>query len=330
MTATQSVSPQSGKQKPNPTTDKTDQLLAGFTPSMKLDEVEMYLKEAGRVPLLSRDEEVDLAQRIEAGREASRKLAEGDTQNSMALKSIIEDGARAREHLILANLRLVISVAKKYQNLGLPLLDLIQEGNLGLMRAIKKFDYRRGYKFSTYATWWIRQAITRSVADKGRVIRLPVHVHTQLRHIRKAKQRLQHELSREPTPEEIAPHVDISVARIKELMRQTQSSITLDTPDEDEEDAALFERLADRDALQPLDLVNQHEKTESVRDLLGLLSPREERILRLRFGLQGGTTHSLSAIGQKFELTRERVRQIEEAALEHLRRELRNQEKMIL
>ncbi len=296
-----------------------------FSSKLKVDEVEMYLEEAGRVPLLTRDEEVDLAKRIEAGREASSKLAGGNGHESKALTSIIEDGARAREHLILANLRLVISVAKRYQNLGLPLLDLIQEGNLGLMRAIKKFDYRRGFKFSTYATWWIRQAISRSVADKGRVIRLPVHVHTQLRQIRKTKQRLHHELEREPIADEIAPHVDISAQRIKELMQQTQSSVTLDTPDEDDEEAALFERIPDEEAIDPVDLLANQENVKSVQNLLEALTPREERVLRLRFGLHGGAPLSLSAIGEKIELTRERVRQIEESALEQLRREVRNQ-----
>jgi RNA polymerase primary sigma factor len=290
-----------------------------------IDEVEMYLDEVGRVPLLTRDDEVDLAKRIEAGREASRKLSNGNGHDSRALQSVIEDGARAREHLILANLRLVISVAKKYQNYGLPLLDLIQEGNLGLMRAIKKFDYRKGFKFSTYATWWIRQAISRSVADKGRVIRLPVHVHTQLRQISKTRQRLQLELEREPTPKEIAPQVDISPQRIKELLRQTQTSVTLDTPDEDDEQAALFERIPDEDALDPVDLLNNQEQVKSVHDLLEVLTPREERVLRLRFGLHGGAPLSLRAIGEKIELTRERVRQIEASALDVLRREMRNQ-----
>ncbi|MGD8850070.1 MAG: sigma-70 family RNA polymerase sigma factor [Anaerolineales bacterium] len=300
-------------------------MLKALSKSVKVDEIEMYLQEAGRVPLLTRDEEVDLAKRIEAGREARNKLVMGNGKKSRSLTAIIEDGERAREHLILANLRLVISVAKKYQNLGLPLLDLIQEGNLGLMRAIKKFDYRKGFKFSTYATWWIRQAITRSVADKGRVIRLPVHVHTQLRQIRRIKQRLQHELEREPTATEIATYADISAARIKELMRQTKSSVTFDTPDEDEQDATLFERIPDEDAPDPIVLLSDQENSERVQNLLEVLTPREERVLRLRFGLSGGAPLSLSAIGDKIELTRERVRQIEEAALTHLRREVRNQ-----
>lgn len=291
----------------------------------RVDEVEIYLEEAGRIPLLTRDQEVDLAKRIEAGRAASKKLARGNGYDSKALSSVIEDGVRAREHLIMANLRLVISVAKKYQNLGLPLLDLIQEGNLGLMRAIKKFDYRRGFKFSTYATWWIRQAISRSVADKGRVIRLPVHVHTQLRQINKTRQRLMHELEREPNPAEIAPHVGISAGRIQELIHQTQASITLDSPDQDDEEAALFERIPDDDAPDPVDLLSGRERVKSVETLLETLTPREERVLRLRFGLHGGVPHSLSAIGEKIKLTRERVRQIEETALARLRHEIRNQ-----
>jgi RNA polymerase primary sigma factor len=317
-----------GAAEQNRTPDNYKTRLTATSARIKVDEVEIYLQEAGKVPLLTRAEEVDLAQRIEAGREASRKLAEGEARRSNALISIIEDGARAREHMILANLRLVISVAKKYQNLGLPLLDLIQEGNLGLMRAIKKFDYRKGFKFSTYATWWIRQAITRSVADKGRVIRLPVHVHTQLRQIRRTKQRLQHELEREPTATEIATHVEISATRIKELMRQTKSSVTLDTPDEDEEDAALFERIPDEDAPDPIVLLSDQENSEQVQNLLEVLTPREERVLRLRYGLSGGAPLSLSAIGNKIELTRERVRQIEEAALTRLRRQVRNQERI--
>jgi RNA polymerase primary sigma factor len=289
---------------------------------LNVDEVEMYLEEAGRVPLLTRDEEVDLAKRIEAGRQASKKLMQNKGYKTRALETIIEDGVRAREHLILANLRLVISVAKKYQNMGMPLLDLIQEGNLGLMRAIKKFDYRRGFKFSTYATWWIRQAITRSIADKGRVIRLPVHVHTQLRKIKKAKQRLHHKLEREPSAQEIAPYVDISARRIKELMLQAQPSLTLDTPDEDEDDGAMFERIPDEDAQDPIEELFQQDQVRSVRNLLEALTPREEMVLRLRFGLQGGMPLSLSAIGDRIKLTRERVRQIEESALKQLRQQV--------
>ena len=327
MTDNIDVAKKSGKKEPKRANPRYR--WAPISQKAKVDEVEIYLEEAGKVALLSRDQEVDLAKRIEAGRAASKKLARGNGHNPKALNSIIEDGVRAREHLILANLRLVISVAKRYQNLGLPLLDLIQEGNLGLMRAIKKFDYRRGYKFSTYATWWIRQAISRAVADKGRVIRLPVHVHTQLRQIKRAKQRLRNELEREPSAREIAAQVDIKPQRIKELMRQTQASITLDNPDADDEDAAMFERIPDEDAPDPVEQLSQVENVESVETLLELLTPREERVLRLRFGLQGGKPLSLGAIGEKIELTRERVRQIEEAALDQLRQEIHGPVRMI-
>ena len=259
------------------------------------DPVRMYLKEIGKVPLLSAEEEVELSKRIEKGdKEAKRKLAE-------------------------ANLRLVVSIAKKYVGRGMLFLDLIQEGNLGLMKAVEKFDYRKGYKFSTYATWWIRQAITRAIADQARTIRIPVHmVETINKPIRVQRQLLQ-ELGRDPLPEEIAEEMNLTVEKVREIMKIAQEPVSLATPIGEEEDSFLGDFIPDDEALAPADAAAYLLLKEQLEDVLETLTPREEKVLRLRFGLDDGRPRTLEEVGQVFGVTRERIRQIEAKALRKLR-----------
>ncbi len=259
------------------------------------DPVRMYLKEIGKIPLLTPDVEVKLAKRIEAGdEEAKKKLAE-------------------------ANLRLVVSIAKRYVGRGMLFLDLIQEGNLGLIKAVEKFDYRKGFKFSTYATWWIRQAITRSIADQARTIRIPVHmVETINRFIRVSRQLLQR-LGREPTPEEIAKEMDVSVDKVREIMKIAQEPVSLETPIGEEEDSHLGDFIPDDEAPAPADAATFLMLKEQLKDVLDTLTPREEKVLRLRFGLDDGRARTLEEVGKEFNVTRERIRQIEAKALRKLR-----------
>lgn len=259
------------------------------------DPVRMYLKEIGKVALLTAEEEVWLAKRIEAGDE------------------------EARRRLTEANLRLVVSIAKKYVGRGMLFLDLIQEGNLGLIKAVEKFDYRKGYKFSTYATWWIRQAITRAIADQARTIRIPVHmVETINRLIRVSRQLLQ-ELGREPLPEEIAEEMDIPVERVREIMKIAQEPVSLETPIGEEEDSHLGDFIEDEDALAPAEAASFLLLKEQLEEVLDSLTPREQKVLRLRFGLDDGRARTLEEVGQVFGVTRERIRQIEAKALRKLR-----------
>jgi RNA polymerase primary sigma factor len=259
------------------------------------DPVRMYLKEIGKVALLTAEEEVWLAKRIEAGDE------------------------EARRRLTEANLRLVVSIAKKYVGRGMLFLDLIQEGNLGLIKAVEKFDYRKGYKFSTYATWWIRQAITRAIADQARTIRIPVHmVETINRLIRVSRQLLQ-ELGREPLPEEIAEEMDIPVERVREIMKISQEPVSLETPIGEEEDSHLGDFIEDEDALAPAEAASFLLLKEQLEEVLDSLTPREQKVLRLRFGLDDGRARTLEEVGQVFGVTRERIRQIEAKALRKLR-----------
>lgn len=259
------------------------------------DPVRMYLKEIGRVPLLKPEEEIELAKAMEAGdEEAKRRLAE-------------------------ANLRLVVSIAKRYVGRGMLFLDLIQEGNLGLIKAVEKFDYRKGYKFSTYATWWIRQAITRAIADQARTIRIPVHMVETINKLIRVSRQLLQELGRDPTPEEIAKEMDISVERVREILKIAQEPVSLETPIGEEEDSHLGDFIEDEDAQAPADAASFMLLREQLEEVLDSLTPREKRVLRLRFGLDDGRARTLEEVGQEFGVTRERIRQIEAKALRKLR-----------
>ena len=285
------------------------------------DTVGLYLKEVGRVPLLTAEEEVMLAKRIEKGRFAREELARGRVgdKRRRELRILIEDGWAAREHLITANSRLVISVAKKYMGRGVPFLDLIQEGNIGLIRAAKKFDYRRGHKFSTYATWWIRQAVTRAIADQGRTIRVPVHMGDQINKLLRVSHQLTQKLGRDPTTEEMAEVLGVPPKKVENMIQVARRPLSLETPTDEEEDSILSDFIQDRESPAPTDTVTQHLLQEHIREVLGSLPPREVRILQLRYGLLDGQSYTLEEVGRKMGVTRERVRQIEAQALSRLR-----------
>ena len=259
------------------------------------DPVKVYLKEIGRVPLLSSEEEIDLAIRI----------ANGDVQ--------------AKQRLSEANLRLVVSIAKRYLGRGMQFLDLIQEGNLGLIKAVDKFDYTKGFKFSTYATWWIRQAITRAIADQARTIRIPVHMVETINKVKKVQSQLLHQNGHEPTPDEIADELDLPVDKVREIMRVAQEPVSLETPIGEEEDSHLGDFIPDDGAPAPADAASHTMLREQLSDVLSTLTPREEKVLRLRFGLEDGRSRTLEEVGKEFNVTRERIRQIEAKALRKLR-----------
>ena len=285
------------------------------------DSISLYLKEIGRVPLLTAEEEVELAKRMERGRDSRRKLNDGleDWEERERLLWFVRDGQAAQEHLIKANSRLVVSVAKKYVGRGVPFLDLIQEGNIGLIRAVKKFDYRRGYKFSTYATWWIRQAVTRAIADQGRTIRVPVHMYEQINRLTRTSRQLVQELGRDPTTEEIADELKVSPRKVEHIMRVSQRPLSLEMPVGEEEDSYLGDFIEDEDADAPGDAAGQQLLREVIDEIFQSLTPREVRILQLRFGLVDGYCYTLEEVGKKFGVTRERIRQIEAQALSRLR-----------
>ncbi|MDR3575158.1 MAG: sigma-70 family RNA polymerase sigma factor [Anaerolineaceae bacterium] len=285
------------------------------------DTIGLYLKEVSRVPLLNAEEEVDLAQRIERGRMAREELARTNVSNRrrLELRRLIEDGWSAREHLITANSRLVISVAKKYMGRGVPFLDLIQEGNIGLIRATKKFDYRRGHKFSTYATWWIRQAVTRAIADQGRTIRVPVHMGDQINKLLRVQHQLTQRLGREPTVEELATSLDVPPKKVENMIQVARRPLSLETPTDDEEDSVLGDFIEDDEASPPDDTATYNLLREHLEEVLNTLPPREVRILQLRYGLLDGQAYTLEEVGRKMGVTRERVRQIEAQALSRLR-----------
>jgi RNA polymerase primary sigma factor len=285
------------------------------------DTIGLYLKEVSRVPLLTAEEEVELAQRIERGRMAREELAKGSVSNRRRheLRRLIEDGWAAREHLITANSRLVISVAKKYMGRGVPFLDLIQEGNIGLIRATKKFDYRRGHKFSTYATWWIRQAVTRAIADQGRTIRVPVHMGDQINKLLRIQHQLTQRLGREPTVEELAVALDVPPKKVENMIQVARRPLSLETPTDDEEDSVLGDFIEDDEAPPPDETATFNLLREHLEEVLNGLPPREVRILQLRYGLLDGQAYTLEEVGRKMGVTRERVRQIEAQALSRLR-----------
>jgi RNA polymerase primary sigma factor len=285
------------------------------------DTIGLYLKEVSRVPLLTAEEEVELAQRIERGRMAREELARGNVnpRRRHDLRRLIEDGWAAREHLITANSRLVISVAKKYMGRGVPFLDLIQEGNIGLIRATKKFDYRRGHKFSTYATWWIRQAVTRAIADQGRTIRVPVHMGDQINKLLRVQHQLTQRLGREPSVEELAAALDVPPRKVENMIQVARRPLSLETPTDDEEDSVLGDFIEDDEAPPPDDTATYNLLREHLEEVLNSLPPREVRILQLRYGLLDGQAYTLEEVGRKMGVTRERVRQIEAQALSRLR-----------
>jgi RNA polymerase primary sigma factor len=285
------------------------------------DTIGLYLKEVSRVPLLTADEEVELAQRIERGRFAREELAVSriDFERRLELRKLIEDGWTAREHLITANSRLVISVAKKYMGRGVPFLDLIQEGNIGLIRATKKFDYRRGHKFSTYATWWIRQAVTRAIADQGRTIRVPVHMGDQINKLLRIQHQLTQRLGREPSVEELAVALDVPPKKVENMIQVARRPLSLETPTDDEEDSVLGDFIEDNEAPPPDDTATYNLLKQHLSGVLDGLPPREVRILQLRYGLLDGQAYTLEEVGRKMGVTRERVRQIEAQALSRLR-----------
>ena len=285
------------------------------------DTIGLYLKEVGRVPLLTAEEEVELAQRIERGRLAREELARGNVspRRRQELQRLIEDGWAAREHLITANSRLVISVAKKYMGRGVPFLDLIQEGNIGLIRAAKKFDYRRGHKFSTYATWWIRQAVTRAIADQGRTIRVPVHMGDQINKLLRVQHQLTQRLGRDPSVEELAEALDVTPQKVENMIQVARRPLSLETPTDDEEDSVLGDFIQDEEATAPDETATYNLLREHLDSVLNGLPPREVRILQLRYGLLDGQAYTLEEVGRKMGVTRERVRQIEAQALSRLR-----------
>jgi RNA polymerase primary sigma factor len=288
------------------------------------DTVGLYLKEMSRVPLLSTEEELAIARRIEKGRAARKELALPigatlDPERRTELENETQDGIAAREHLIKANTRLVVSIAKKYIGRGVPFLDLIQEGNLGLMKAVEKYDYHRGFRFSTYATWWIRQTITRSIADQGRTIRVPVHMIDRIHQLYKLTHEMEQKLGRIPSMDELAAEMGISLRKVQWMMRVSWLPLSLESPVGDEEDSELGMFVEDDITPTPIQTAYGNMLREKVEEVLSTLSPREARILRLRFGLDNGHTYTLEEVGQKFGLTRERIRQIEGKALRRLR-----------
>ncbi len=286
------------------------------------DTISLYLKEMARVPLLTAEEEVSLARDYEMGRQAQARLsrANGLTEEEKdRLQQLVARGEEARAHLIRANTRLVVSIAKRYLGQGVPFLDLIQEGNLGLIKAVEKFDYHRGHRFSTYATWWIRQAITRALADQGRVIRLPVHLSDRIRKVYQVAQQLEQDWGRPPTAEEIAEELDLPPSKVQWMLKVSQRPLSLEKPVGEEEDSELGSFIPDEETLTPSDTAYQRLLQTKLQEVLATLTPREARILRLRFGLDDGRSYTLEEVGQKFGLTRERIRQIEHEALDRLR-----------
>ncbi|HUN08137.1 MAG TPA: sigma-70 family RNA polymerase sigma factor [Aggregatilineales bacterium] len=289
------------------------------------DPVGLYFRQMAQEPLLTADEEIDLAKRIEAGKDSRRCLARPGARDIYGpagvshLDRLILDGQAAREHLGRANTRLVVSIAKRYMGQGLPFPDLIQEGNVGLMRAVDKYDYKRGNRFSTYATWWIRQAITRALAQKTRTIRIPLHMTERIRQMYRTAQNLEQSLGRRPSPEEIAAEMDLPAEAVRGMMDASQHAIALERPVGDDGDSEFGDFIEDQESPSPVESATQHLLQETIEEVLSELTPRQSHILRLRFGLGGGEPHTLEEIANKFGLSRERIRQLEKEALRSLR-----------
>jgi RNA polymerase primary sigma factor len=295
------------------------------------DTIGLYLKEMSRVPLLSINEELDIARRIEDGRASKKEMARSNggcpADRKTVLLNTIEEGVLAREHLIKANTRLVVSVAKRYVGRGVPFLDLIQEGNLGLMKAVEKFDYHRGFRFSTYATWWIRQTITRSIADQGRTIRVPVHMVDRIRQLYKITHEMEQTLGRLPNTNELAEKLELPIDKIEWMLQVSWLPLSLESPiNDDEEDSELGQFVEDQFTPTPMESTYSKLLREKIEEVLDTLPPREARILRLRFGLENGHNYTLEEVGEKFGLTRERIRQIESKALRRLRHPRRSRQ----
>ena len=290
------------------------------------DPVRMYLKEIGKVNLLSSEEEIALAQDMGAGTAAKEQLEEMEKSGEeipdevrAQLNKTIKRGERAKQRLAEANLRLVVSIAKRYVGRGMQFLDLIQEGNLGLIKAVEKFDFTKGFKFSTYATWWIRQAITRAIADQARTIRIPVHMVETINKVIRVSRQLLQELGHDPTPEEIAAEMNMPVERVREILKIAQEPVSLETPIGEEEDSHLGDFIPDEDASEPAEAASFTLLKEQLVEVLSTLTPREEKVLKLRFGIEDGRTRTLEEVGKEFNVTRERIRQIEAKALRKLR-----------
>ena len=290
------------------------------------DPVRMYLKEIGKVDLLTPEQEIVLAQKMGAGNTAKEQMEElekegGEVPDEVRkeLNQLIKEGERAKQSLAEANLRLVVSIAKRYVGRGMLFLDLIQEGNLGLIKAVEKFDYTKGYKFSTYATWWIRQAITRAIADQARTIRIPVHMVETINKVIRVNRQLLQELGHDPTPEETAAEMNMPVEKVREIMKIAQEPVSLETPIGEEEDSHLGDFIPDEDASEPSEAASFTLLKEQLVDVLSTLPPREEKVLKLRFGIEDGRTRTLEEVGKEFNVTRERIRQIEAKALRKLR-----------
>lgn len=290
------------------------------------DPVRMYLKEIGKVNLLTPEEEVRLAQGIAAGNEAHAQMEELEEAGEeipqevrAALKKAIAEGERCKQRLAEANLRLVVSIAKRYVGRGMLFLDLIQEGNLGLIKAVEKFDFTKGYKFSTYATWWIRQAITRAIADQARTIRIPVHMVETINKVIRVSRQLLQELGHDPSPEEIAKEMNMPEEKVREILKIAQEPVSLETPIGEEEDSHLGDFIPDEDASEPSEAASFTLLKEQLVEVLSTLTPREEKVLKLRFGIEDGRTRTLEEVGKEFHVTRERIRQIEAKALRKLR-----------
>ena len=305
---------------------KFDELTLRGPPN---DPVRMYLKEIGRVPLLTAEEEVDLAKRIEAGLTATRVLERsGDALTPRTRTRLLEierGGQLSKRRMLEANLRLVVSIAKRYIGRGMLFLDLIQEGNLGLIRAVEKFDYRKGFKFSTYATWWIRQAITRAIADQARTIRIPVHMVETINKVVRTQRALLQELGREPTPGEVGERLDMAAERVEEIRKLSQEPVSLETPVGEEDDSSLGDFIEDEGAVVPIDAASFVMLQEQIEGVLHTLTEREQRVIAMRFGMADGTPRTLEEVGSEFGVTRERIRQIESKTLSKLRHPSRAQ-----
>ena len=304
------------------------ELAADLSEIAASDATSLYLREMAHEPLLTAVQEVELARAFTAGRAAVKRMSKNghDRSEREKLQREIEAGKKARDHLVKANTRLVVSIAKRYMGQGVPFLDLIQEGNLGLLKAVEKFDHKRGFKFSTYATWWIRQAITRAIADQGRTIRVPVHVGDRIREMYKVSRSLEQDLGREPTSEEIANEMSLPPKKVSWLLRVSRRTVSLEKPVGEEEDSELGNFIEDESSPTPAESAYHTLLQEKLEEVLATLTPREARILRLRYGLHNGHAHTLEEVGRKFGLTRERIRQIEVEALRRLRHPRRSRQ----